>query len=315
MKGKYLSQVEILDPYQPPWEQTKSEQNHQLNRKEIATDSSRMTQSVELGEVHRRLTVLEAAWKKEIPVFLENLSRLNHRQLQSNIAAEDPELRTSVQYLLGRIEFVRRELMYEMQHGNKPDTQRSSVLETKTRILNPEKLAAMRSRGLRLNLGCGHIPLLDYLNVDRREIPGVDILSEADLLPFSVSEIDEIFSAHFIEHFPEEELRRVLLPYWYGLLKPGGIFRAIVPDGNAMIQEFSKGRFAFKDLHEALYGAQEYQGDFHFSLFTPEKLTELLRDAGFSDITLLDEGRRNGSCFELEILAHKERRASEGTCA
>jgi predicted SAM-dependent methyltransferase len=268
-------------------------------------DANETAQSVEMEEVLRRLKALETAWKREIPALLETLSRLNHQQLQTNIAAEDPELRASVQYLLGRIEFVRRELMYEIRHTGKSGAHCSSVLEAETKILNPEKLAAARSHGLRLNLGCGHIPLPGFLNVDQREIPGVDILSEAGRLPFAPSEIDEICSAHFLEHFPEEELRRTLLPYWHELLKAGGIFRAVVPDGNAMIREFSQGRFAYKDLHEALYGAQEYQGDFHYTLFTSQHLTELLREAGFSDVTLLDEGRRNGSCYEFEICARK----------
>jgi hypothetical protein len=272
-------------------------------------------QSGNMEELLQRLTALETAWKREIPALLETLSRLNHRQLQTTIAAEDPELRASVQYLLGRIEFVRRELMYELRYSGNPGTGRAPVLERETKILNPGKLAAARTLGLRLNLGCGHIPISDYLNVDRREMQGVDILSEADQLPFDPMEIDEIYSAHFLEHFPEEELRRVLLPYWYGLLKPGGLFRAIVPDGDAMIKEFSKGRFAYKDLHEALYGAQEYQGDFHFILFTPQSLANLLRETGYCDVTIVDEGRRNGSCYELEICARKAVAVAEGNAA
>ena len=33
--------------------------------------------------------------------------------------------------------------------------------------------------------------------------------------------MSEIYSAHLLEHFPEEELSRELLPYWYSLLRPG----------------------------------------------------------------------------------------------
>jgi FkbM family methyltransferase len=315
IKGKYADNVEILDPYRSPLGAKGTEQNHQQKGDEIASDPNKTAQSGIMRDVCQRLTALETAWKNEIPALLETVSRLNHRQLQTNIAAEDPELRTSVQYLLGRIEFVRRELMYETRHAGKPSAQNSSVLEVQTRILNPEKLADARCRTLRLNLGCGHIPLPEYLNVDRREIPGVDILSESDRLPFAPSEVDEISSAHFLEHFPQEELRRTLLPYWHALLKPGGLFRAVVPDGKAMIGEFSQGRFAYKDLHEALYGAQEYQGDFHYTLFTPQHLTELLLEAGFCDVTLFEEGRRNGGCYEFEIHARKNLRATEDITA
>ena len=45
----------------------------------------------------------------------------------------------------------------------------------------------------------------------------------------------ELRSSHLLEHFPQEELRRRLLPYWFSLLAPGGRFTAIVPDGEAMV--------------------------------------------------------------------------------
>lgn len=246
---------------------------------------------------HNRLTTLETTMER----MADTMSRLNHRQVQTEIGVEDPDLQVTVQYLLGRVEFVRRELMYELRYADKISA--SPALEVATKVLNEEKLANAQQDKIRLNLGCGHIPLPDYLNIDMREVSGVDIVAEADRLPFGNAQVDEIFSSHFLEHFPEEQLRRQLLPYWRSLLKPGGSFRAVVPDGDAMIREFEKGRFAYKDLREALYGAQEYQGDFHFNLFTPESLTQLLQEAGFTRIDIITAGRRNGSCFEFEIKA------------
>ena len=37
----------------------------------------------------------------------------------------------------------------------------------------------------------------------------------------------------------------------------------------------------FEDFREVLYGAQEYEGDAHFTGFTPDSFCELLREAGF----------------------------------
>ncbi len=211
----------------------------------------------------------------------------------------------SVGYLFGRVEFVRRELMFEMRYGTKVPNSNVEQIKTKVVIVNSEKLTASRKNRLRLNLGCGHIAQEGYINVDRRALPGVDIVAEVDELPFEPGEIDEIFSAHLLEHFPQEQLRRELLPYYYSLLKEGGIFRAVVPDAEAMIQKYTQGEYPYDDMREVMYGAQDYDGDFHFNMFTPESIKKLLEEAGFTEVRINAAGRPNGKCFELEITAKK----------
>lgn len=210
----------------------------------------------------------------------------------------------SVRYLLGRVEFVRRELMFEMRYGGLP-ANGGERIKTRTEILSPEKLNAAREVRLRLNLGCGHIPLDGYLNVDRRGLPGVDIVAEVDDLPFVAEEVDEIFSSHLLEHFPAEQLRRELLPYLVGLLKHGGEFHAVVPDAQAMIQNYANGSYPFADLREVTFGSQDYDGDFHYNMFTPQSLSDALQAAGLKNVRVIEAGRRNGACYEFEIAADK----------
>ncbi len=169
-------------------------------------------------------------------------------------------------------------------------------------MVNEDKFEAMRG-ALRINLGAGHIPKPDYLNVDARELPGVDITSDVRKLPFSPGELSEIFSAHLLEHFPAEELRRNLLPYWVSLLEDGGKFVCVVPDVATMVNERAAGRMPFDDFIEVMYGGQEYEGDFHFNGFSPESLEALLVEAGLSDVKVRESGRRNGACYEMEIEA------------
>jgi predicted SAM-dependent methyltransferase len=206
---------------------------------------------------------------------------------------------TGIGDLWHRLEFVRKEIMYEISFGHMNS---DSSAKTLAQILSPEKVLASRANGIKLNLGCGHIPLEGYINVDQRILPGVDIVSDAGDLPFEKESVQEIRSAHLLEHFPEEKLRR-LLPYWRMLLAPKGSFCAIVPDGEAMILEMARGTYPFEEFREVLFGAQEYNGDFHFNLLTPESLTRLLNEAGFTKIKVPAHGRRNGSCFEFEIHA------------
>jgi hypothetical protein len=122
----------------------------------------------------------------------------------------------------------------------------------------------------------------------------------------------EVYSAHLVEHFPQEMLRRRLLPYWKTLLAPGGVFRAIAPDGEAMLDGIAGGKYPFEEFREVLFGAQDYTGDFHFNLLTPASFTALLLEAGFAQITVPVKGRRNGACFEFEVRALRDELTSLG---
>lgn len=209
-----------------------------------------------------------------------------------------------------RIEFVRRELMFEMRYGARDPI--ASALRAPTtsgqqgRVIDKQYVEDARARGcLRVNLGCGHLLLNDYINVDRRDLPGVHVVAEASSLPFEPGELSVIHSAHMLEHFPQERLVRELLPYWYSLLRPGGVFSAVVPDAEAMIRAYVADNYDYEHLREVLYGGQDYDGDFHFNMFTPKSLTSLLGAQGFESIKVVAEGRRNGNCYECEIHAEK----------
>jgi hypothetical protein len=223
--------------------------------------------------------------------------------LRSNFAGASTRVDDTLKFLLTRVEFVRLEMLFEIQHsgsGTKAGPQ--SVV---SRIANPERVSAITAQGLRLNVGCGHIPLDDYVNVDVRDLPGVDIVAEAGAIGVEPASVTEIFSSHLLEHFPQEALKRRILPHWSKLLREGGRLRAVVPDGDAMIRQYASGEYSFADLREVLFGAQDYQGDFHFNLFTPESLSVILTAAGYSHIEVPVRGRRNGQCFEFEISATK----------
>ncbi len=225
---------------------------------------------------------------------------LRHGQIlfEENAHREQHRREGEVSALRERWEFTRQELMYEMRYGARgPGGTEEAPIEP--RILAPERLTG--ATDLRINLGCGHIPLPDFVNVDSRELEHIDVLADVRRLPFPTGSLAQVHSAHLLEHFPLEEVRRSLLPYWFSLLRPGGLLSAVVPDTEAMIAEFSAGRLSFEELRLVTFGQQEYDGDFHFNMFSRSSICDLLREAGLEDVRILESGRRNGVCYEMEL--------------
>lgn len=261
----------------------------------------------QLGAVRAEIEGIQ----RYVPVLLNAIASQNAVSRQAMRAEDDRAKRLArteaemanrlaevTKAVMERFEFVRKEVLFEMRYGG----HQAQEVVTEAKVLNPDKLE-QAAGDIRLNLGCGHLPLPGYLNVDSRENDGVDILSDVRQLPFDPGQVQEIFSAHLLEHFPVEDLARSVLPYWVSLLAPGGRFVAVVPDAETMIWEYSAGRFSFDDLRLVTFGEQEYEGDFHFNMYTPSSLSDLLGAAGLRDIKVLEKGRRNGACHEMEIEA------------
>ena len=213
----------------------------------------------------------------------------------NNLAQQVDSLAAGQNQIWARLEFVRNEVLYELRYARAPSSETADPVTT---IRSPEKLVAT---GLRLNLGCGHVPREGYVNVDMRDLPGVDVVAPVDKLPVEVGSVAEIYSSHLLEHFESERLTRKLLPYWSKLLAPGGQFTAIVPDAHAMSMAYASAKYSFGDFREVFFGGQEYEGDYHLNMFTPDSLMSILKAAGFADLKVIEAGRRNGKCFEFEI--------------
>ncbi len=244
------------------------------------------------------------ALTKQVRLLADTVLAQNAATIEATAALTDGIMRDRARFEDGlgavrdRLEFTRNELMYELRYGSRgPGGAAGARIEP--RIIAPKRVADADE--IRLNLGCGHIPLEGFLNVDSRELVGVDVLADVHHLPFATDSIDQIHSAHLLEHFPIEELRRSLLPYWVSLLRPGGLFTAIVPDAEAMISEFVGGRMSFEELRLVTFGQQEYDQDFHFNMFSRVSICELLQQAGLHQVRIVESGRRNGVCYEMEV--------------
>ncbi len=258
---------------------------------------------VRAGDLERQLVAIQQTFNEVLDALsmqnaLAREARRDQAKDMTSIWEAQARFAEALARTESRLEFVRREVLLEVASGRKDP---SDLQAPETEIVDTAKFHA---RPLRLNLGAGHIPLDEYVNVDGRRLPGVDLVAEVGDLPLEPGSVDEIRSSHLLEHFVPSRLDD-LLAYWYRLLAPGGTFRAVVPDAESMIRTFVSGETPWEDLKEVTFGAQEYAGDFHFTMFSHDDLVTTLTDVGFTDVKLVEVGRRNGVCLEMEVVAHK----------
>jgi hypothetical protein len=233
-----------------------------------------------------------------------NLSR--HEARADRLEGSLQGLTKQIEILSERLEFSRKESLLEIQRLSAPPNRKQHERGSVTRIKNHELVQAqLREGNVKLNLGCGHIPLDGYINVDIRDLPGVDVVSHVDSIPFESDSVSEIRSSHLLEHFRADTVEKILLPYWLGLLRPGGVLRTIVPDGAAMMRAYASGDMCFEHIREVTYGSQEYEGNLHYNMFSSSTLADVLQVCGFVEIEVVSDARRNGLCLELEIAAEK----------
>ncbi|MBI5642846.1 MAG: hypothetical protein HY954_05160 [Deltaproteobacteria bacterium] len=305
--GPYLRNV--FEKEHAMLEERFSQIDHRAEERHSRTERwfAGMEHSATLAERYSKIEARLDAIEQHLPTLLNYISSFTNatRQIkrqEGDSATSIKALQEGLEYLTGRVEFVRNEMLFEFKYGENKAAVKDGIADIK--VLNESKLVSMQDN-IRVNVGCGHIPMEGYLNVDMRELPGVDITAPADKLPFEENSLSEIFSSHLIEHFPQEELKRKILPHWHGLLKKNGILRAVLPDAEAMIENYTKGDYPFEKLRNVTFGAQEYDGDFHFNMFSRQSIKGLLEEAGFRDVSYAAAGRVNGDCYEMEIAAVK----------
>jgi predicted SAM-dependent methyltransferase len=115
------------------------------------------------------------------------------------------------------------------------------------------ELAAPRSRGRRLHLGCEAHRIKGWVNVDIARSPAVDVQTDlARPFPFRNDSIDLIHSEEFVEHLSVENGRR-LFAECYRVLRPGGSMRLLTPDLRLLVQQVYLGA---RENHLSFCGAQ-----------------------------------------------------------
>ena len=166
-----------------------------------------------------------------------------------------------------------------------------------------KQLLASMGDQVKANLGCGEKVWPGYINVDLRELREVDVVADIRRLPFELGSVAELASAHLIEHFREHQLRTRILPYWQSLLMSEGSLRIICPNWSAMLEKLTDGSLSLADFKRLTFGAQDYEGNDHQAMYTPDTLQSLLNECGFSRVEIIETERMNHICPEMELRA------------
>ena len=85
----------------------------------------------------------------------------------------------------------------------------------------------------------------------------------------------------------------------------------VCPDLSALVNSAATENLSMDQLAVAIFGLQDYSGDDHLAMYTPESLTEMLLEAGFAEVEVVAAGRRNGGTYEMELLAWPATRAEK----
>jgi len=135
-----------------------------------------------------------------------------------------------------------------------------------------------------VHIGSGELNDERFINVDARAMPHVHYVTQnIELAQFSQNSIDLIYACHILEHVSHRKLAKTLSA-WYSHLKPGGVLRISIPDFDKIIEIYYDQNKNVHSIKNPLLGGQEYEFNYHFSIFNKEYLTNILIECGFSDI-------------------------------
>lgn len=151
-------------------------------------------------------------------------------------------------------------------------------------------------QGLCLHIGCGDINLPGWVNIDARPFSHVHIVSQdISLGEFQDSSVSAIYLCHVLEHFPFAELQSVL-NLFNQKLKPGGVLYLAVPDFHKIVESYTSNR-DISSIMKVLMGGQEYEYNFHYSVFDHQFLSHNLSSAGFVSVMSYDPSDLLGRAF------------------
>jgi len=149
----------------------------------------------------------------------------------------------------------------------------------------------------KLEIGSGIRPTPGYEHLDVLELPHIEYVCDARMLPFDDNVYDEIYSHWVLEHFAWREMFKVLNE-WKRVLRPGGILKVITNNQEAHNRCLVQGKINWREWVRLTYGMREMEELKEWMAFTPDayephkigftekSLVAFLQEAGFENIQI-----------------------------
>ncbi len=166
-------------------------------------------------------------------------------------------------------------------------------------------------KGLKVNLGCGWVPIPGWINLDCYPPPKEEskkfrilVLDMRKKLPFENNSVVSIYSEHFMEHLPFRIVRDFLIPECLRILSPGGFIRMGVPDGEVFIKRYhlrnanNSPNVTSNPMPEMMNINDIAHGGGHFYLYDYEVLEKIFKEAGFKNLRKCGSFETHVSYFE-----------------
>jgi predicted SAM-dependent methyltransferase len=148
---------------------------------------------------------------------------------------------------------------------------------------------------IKLNLGCGTDIRPECINVDVRQLDGVDVVASLDKLPFEDNYADWIVAQDVLEHFCRIELIEVVKEI-HRVLKVGGILEMRSPDCEQILNKYALKELDIDSALGYLWGGQDYVENVHKVGFTKMNCRYVFETMGFEVIEVYTCDATNLRC-------------------
>ncbi len=135
---------------------------------------------------------------------------------------------------------------------------------------------------MKVNLGCGKNIREDYINLDIRFSPTIDIVADVCALPFKDESLDEILSLDIYEHISHQKSQE-LLCHWVSKLRNKGLLFIQAPSIDRIVEYFLGSNNSLEMIETTIaciFGGQDYPRNFHCTICHPVLMDHYLKQAG-----------------------------------
>jgi predicted SAM-dependent methyltransferase len=154
-------------------------------------------------------------------------------------------------------------------------------------------------RARKINIGSGGFSLDGFENWDRKTG------QEAFPLGVEDGECEVIRASHILEHFPHQQVLDVLKD-WHRALMPGGLLRVSVPNFDTIARAYLKNQPGVP-FQSYVMGSQADADDYHRALFDYQHLSNLLLQAGFTNIIQMPPDANDCAALAISLNVQAEK--------